>query len=56
MPKMDGLYFQGNEKDRQLDYAVLTSSVISCEKFRREKELASLDKDLAVRNPFDMKA
>ena len=55
--KMPGSYFQGNEKDRQLDYGVFfTSSEMYCEKFRKEKEFASLDKDLIVRNPFDMKA
>lgn len=57
MPKMDGLNFQGKEKDRQLDYGVfLISSEMYCEKFRKEKEFASLYKDLVVRNPFDMKA
>ncbi len=57
MSKMDGLHFQGKEKDRQLDYGVfLTSSEMYCEKFRKEKEFASLEKDLVVRNPFDMKA
>jgi CheY-like chemotaxis protein len=57
MPKMEGFHFQGNEKDRQLDCGVfLTSSEMYCEKFRKEKEFASLYKDLVVRNPFDMKA
>jgi CheY-like chemotaxis protein len=57
MPKMDGLHFQGKEKDRQLDCGVfLTSSEMYCEKSRKEKEFASLYKDLVVRNPFDMKA
>jgi hypothetical protein len=40
------------KKDNKVNVCFLISSEVYCRKFRKEKEFASLDKDLFIRKPI----
>jgi hypothetical protein len=53
MPKwMDCICHEMKKKDNKVNVCFLTSSKVYCGKFRKEKEFASLDKDLFIRKPI----